>query len=521
MATGVRRPALVWKLRLAPGVAALYCGFSILVLIPVLIARYPPLVDYPNHLARCYILRNLGHDAMLARYYRNVMAAQPNLALDLIIPQLSRVVSIWTAGRLFIGATLLAMAGGCILLHRAVHGRFSAWPAWGFLFVYNRLLLWGFIGYLFGLGVALVAAACWYLLRSRQWSVRLGFGVVAATVIYLMHLYALGIYAVLIGGFELADWTGVRRPWNERAGRALVIAGGLVPAIGLFLFVSPTSAAARQFVWGSVVRKLTEPFKLVVAYHPRADVAALILVVVAVLILLARGHIRVFPALVPGLVILAVLSIAMPNELFSSFGADRRIPIAFVLVAIAATDWQHASGWLRGGVMLGATVLLVLQIGVIAVAWSRSQAVYRGFIAALNELPAGARLVASVPATAPGFPPLYHVDAYAVILRDAFLPSLFAAPEDAGSSVAFTPRFEALRRRTPGVVIWPDTLRRLQNPTYARSHGPFRAGLTADYDAALVVAPRSIPAPARPPAGCRVIARGPDFVLLGLPCARS
>lgn len=502
-------------------VAMVYFAFSILVLIPVMVTRYPPLVDYPNHLARCYILHNLGDNAVLAGYYRNVMAAQPNLALDLIVPQLNRLVSIWTAGRLFIAATLLVLAFGCIALHRALHERLSAWPAVGFLFLYNRLLLWGFLGYLFGLGVALLAAAGWIGIERYNKAARLAYGMFVATIIYLLHLYALGIYGVLIGGFMVADWMGVRRSAAERAGRLMIVAAGFVPAAFLFLFVSPTAAAAGRFVWGGLFRKLTEPFKLMVAYQPRADVVWLAVVAATVGVLLVRRQLGVARAGIPVLVGLAILLIAMPNELFSSFGADRRIPIAFVLVAIATIDWDVASGSLRVAVMLGAAMVMALQIGAVTAAWRRSQPIYQRVIAALDDLPVGARLLAAVPATAPSFPPLYHVDAYAVILRDAFVPSLFAAPQDAGSSLGFTARYQALRDRTPAVVMWAPMLDRLRGKHYARTHGPFRAGLLADYDAALVVDPALVPAPARPPADCPAMVRTAGFVLLRLPCGHS
>lgn len=490
----------------------------VLALLPVFVARYPPLVDYPNHLARCYILRNLPHDPVLQRYYRNAMAAQPNLALDLIIPPLARVVSIWTAGRIFLGLTILAMAGGCMALHRALQGRWSSWPALGFMFVYNRLLLWGFLGYLFGLGVALAGAALWYALRERHWAVRLATGLAAATIIYLLHLYALGIYGVLVAGFEFADWLAICRGDRARAGRLAVTALQFGPAAYLFVLVSPTARAIGRIEWGGIAHKLTEPFKLIDAYHPIFDVACLFAVVAAVVILLLNGKVRLAPVMRVPLGLLAVLLIAMPNELFSSFGADRRIPVALALVGIAATDWHGASPKLRRGIIAALIVVLALRTGDITRVWARSQSVYQPYIAAFGRLPEGARLLASVPAEAPKIPPLYHVDAYAVIVRDVFLPSLFAAPEDAGSSVAFTPKFQALRRRTPGVVIWPATLEKLQKQSFAERRGPFRPNLAADYDAALVIDRRLMPPAARPSAACRVIARGQDFVLLGLPC---
>lgn len=103
---------------------------------------------------------------VLRQYYRNTMAAQPNLALDLIIPPLSRFVSIWTAGRIFLALTAWSLGFGCIALHRALYGHWSVWPTIGFLFVYNRLLFWGFLGYLFG--------RCWPRRAGSRWARGIG-----------------------------------------------------------------------------------------------------------------------------------------------------------------------------------------------------------------------------------------------------------------------------------------------------------------------------------------------------------
>ncbi len=508
-------------------IALLMLGCSVLVLLPVIVSPYPPLADYPNHLARSYILLNLPHSAILQRYYRNVMQAQPNLAMDLGIPALAHVMPIWTAGRVFVGLTLLAMSGGCILLHRALHGHWSSWPVIGFLFVYNRLFLWGFLGFLFALGAALAAAAAWYAVRRRRWPVRLAVGTLSATVLYLLHLYALGIYGVIIGGFQLAEFLETKPfpatrawPWRETAGRWIVFALQFAPAIYLFRFVSPTSAAAGRISWGGISRKITAPLNVIYAYHLKLDVAMLAVVCLAALMLLLRRRVAVARMAYLPLAFLVALMFIMPDELFSSYGADRRIPIALALFAVAATDWHAAPARLRRWCIGGFSVLLGLRILLIWQVWDVAQPVYRGFISAFDQLPAGTRLISAAPGVDGGLPepPLFHVAAYAVILRNVFLPSLFAAPRDAGSAIVYTPSYAALRRRTPTVAIWPDVLAKLRNPDFARADGPFRPDLIRAYDFGLAIDPSQIPRPARLPAACPVTRRGPDFVLVRLPC---
>ena len=61
------------------------CAFLCL---PLLSVTYPPLVDYPNHLARAHVLYHYADvPAYQARYYK-VLEPIPNLAIDLVVPVL-------------------------------------------------------------------------------------------------------------------------------------------------------------------------------------------------------------------------------------------------------------------------------------------------------------------------------------------------------------------------------------------------------------------------------------------------
>ena len=210
----------------------------------------------------------------------------------------------------------------------------------------------------------------------------------------------------------------------------------------------------------------------------------------------------------------------MPDELFSSYGADRRIPIAFALLAVAATDCTNLAPALQRLLACGFILLLAARTLLIWQVWAGGQPAYRQFVAAFKALPEGARLVSAAPGTGGAMPPtpLFHVDAYAVILRDVFLPSLFAAPWDAGSSLGFTPRYAALRAKTPMVVLWPSELARLRDPHLAATEGPFRAEMIGDYGYGLAIGQDQLPRFARLPTNCPVVAKGPEFVLARFPC---
>src|SRR5437879_2616189 len=58
----------------------------LVLLAPLTLADVPPLLDYPNHLARLFVLAYLPVGPVLARFYGPHWAIIPNLALDLTVP---------------------------------------------------------------------------------------------------------------------------------------------------------------------------------------------------------------------------------------------------------------------------------------------------------------------------------------------------------------------------------------------------------------------------------------------------
>src|SRR5579864_4733949 len=167
---------------------------------PVLICDSLPLFDYPNHLARMHILVDWARSPELQRFYAIAWAPVPNLAMDVIVPGLAQLMPLAVAGKVFVLLTLLLLAGGAAALHRVLFGAWSAWPCLAFLLLYSRILLWGFLNYLFGLGLGLFAFALWIRLARRPALLRLGVGAALALALFFAHLLAWGLYGVLVAG---------------------------------------------------------------------------------------------------------------------------------------------------------------------------------------------------------------------------------------------------------------------------------------------------------------------------------
>ena len=131
---------------------------------PLFSTVLPPLVDYPNHLARLQLIAGGGNEFYAVRW-----APLPDLAADLVVPALARALPLELAGKLFLVLSFALLAGGTLWLNRIASGRWRWWPLLAFALLYNRSFLWGFVNYLFGLGIALCGVALWLALDGRRW----------------------------------------------------------------------------------------------------------------------------------------------------------------------------------------------------------------------------------------------------------------------------------------------------------------------------------------------------------------
>ena len=109
---------------------ALLC---LILLAPLALVDMPPLLDYPNHLARAVVLAAGTSDPILSRMYAAHWAVIPNLGTDLVLPPLLHLLPVHLAGRIVVGISILLPVAGTIAYSRAVFGVYSPgrWhPAW-------------------------------------------------------------------------------------------------------------------------------------------------------------------------------------------------------------------------------------------------------------------------------------------------------------------------------------------------------------------------------------------------------
>lgn len=492
----------------------LFLALLVVALVPLTVARIMPLADYPNHIARIYILQHAAQSPVLSRYYVPFIHFQPNLAFDLAVLWLGKIFPLWTAGSVFAAASFVTIVSGVVALNRALHRQWSLWPCLAFLLLYNRLFLWGFIGYLFTLGVALWGIAAWHAFRNKSMGVRLVVGAAFAFAVYIGHLFAFGFYglvlAALVGHLAWEKWRD-DRPLVLR--EAVIAFVPFIVPIAIFFFVSPTGQAGQSTFWSGLTRSVTAPFNIVQNYNMSVDALTFVVFAALFAFLFLRRRLQVSIASLVAFCVLALVQLAMPDKLFSSYSADHRLPIAIALFAIAVSQPRIRSEfWLRLGVVALISLFLA-RMAIIVNVWQRADARYQPYEQALAKLPVGARIstvVVNGGATWLPAIPVFEIGCLAILSRDAFVANLFAYPKDAGQSVAFTPAYVPVQTAATYHIFAPMDFDLMRSPAGSKfGFRPMRAAEILYFDYYLVINPKEYGLPLPP--NVHLEQRGPDF----------
>lgn len=326
-------PALAWRLAIA--LAALGAA------LPLLVVEAPPLLDYPSHLTRMRVLVADEGDA-LRRIWAPDFAIIPNLAMDLVVPALARLMPVETATRFFTVVALLAPPLGVVALHRAASGRRAWWPLIAFALAYDGTFLAGFLNYRVGIGLAFLAGAVHWRLAAGGQAARFWLAAAVTPALFFCHLTAVATGLALMLAAEAGAMARAGR-WAPGALARLVPAAALPAAL---LVLKPATAdAAHAGLMGGVVTLFANPLErlrnLATAfwsYDPLLDLATVALVVAPLALAWRRGRLVRVPALLALAMGLLALFPLAPLGLLGGTWIDRRVAELATLTLIAACD---------------------------------------------------------------------------------------------------------------------------------------------------------------------------------------
>ena len=427
---------------------------SVALLIPLSIADVPPILDYPNHLARLVLLAAGPGDPELGRIFTPHWAVTPDLAIDLIGPPLLHVLPVHIVGRMLLGGTLLLNLAGVVTLHRALFRRNAFWPLASGLVAYNATFLMGNLNWQIGCGLAMLFAAGWLTWRESRPLATVLLSAVASMVLFFCHLMGLVFFLVLIGSAE------VYAMWKRKA----VVMGTLsllvVSAGPFFLWLlSDLHHEPARTIWLSPQDKLVQFASPFINYWFYLDMASATLAYGGVLLGVASGWLRFAPQAAVAAATLAILYVALPFDLVGASFVDTRVAIMLGFLIFAAVSPARLPRRFGRAIAAAVVMLFTVRMLVVAAVWTEHRRDLADLRAIIASVPPGATVyLADVP---PEDAPEYwdtrprrrlsndlrtevHLPALLVIERRAFWPFLFANPTQ--QPIRLRPAYAALVR---------------------------------------------------------------------------
>lgn len=425
----------VWRIAAAMAVVAA----SLFLLFPLGVGA-----DYTNHLARAYITTAIDGSEALRRYYEIDYRFVPNFSIEMIVPRLAEVFGLYTAGSIVIAVSVILAPLAGVLLSRTSNGGAGAWlPLLGFATLFNRNLEFGFVNFLFGLGLALICFCLWVRM-APGWRRSL---VIAPLGAFIAANHILGF---LFLGYIALLWEGSKFAFGERGTArqfipmlmirdgAAFLPGLALIAYGFFVADDVSTYTGDMGMWTQRMTALTagigffnSPLSVLAGTFAFAVFSG------GLYLGLRKGVLEIHRDLAVVALGVFVLVAVMPAHLAGIWALHFRYGGAALIILAAALRFKGARGK-TGGAWVCAGVLALLAVnGVSHVA--RIDRSHQELRRAMASLPEGARLIS---ATAPdvGFDIGVHGTSLAVIEADAYVPNLFTNI----SAVSVTPEMTAL-----------------------------------------------------------------------------
>jgi hypothetical protein len=424
-------------------------------ILPILLVRMPVVMDFPNHLARIWILAGGHLSGPLASVYQaHWVNASTNIAVDAFGALLARALPIHIVSKILLILLFVGPPAGAALLNRSVFKSWHPWQISFFMLTWTTTSIAGFMSFQIGLAAALTAAVI-----DNRFTGPVPFMFLRRTLtgmlLLLIHPFSLAFFIILAWGLDIGEKPPLP-PTKERVTRiikstVLLGAAGAIPV--LILYAAGPNPPGAYASTGSVIQwffSAKDAFKSVLSplftYHRGFDYILTFPLLAVLMWSFLFGKIRVHAGLGIAAAVLFILSIVAPSSIGDASWLPRRFPLMASLTLMAAL--RPELGWQRRRELVLAVILLAalcLRAGWITGVWMERQKDINSLYEATQDVPAGSsvltvmqfpadwkktpvgRFVVGAPYTK--YEPAFrHMPALLVTERQIFIPTLFAIP---------------------------------------------------------------------------------------------
>jgi hypothetical protein len=413
--------------------SAFYWTFGCLAIalcLPLLATQTPALLDYPNHLARVFILTHWNSDPQLQTFYRINWQPIPNLALDGLGVVLNRILPIFLTGQIILLTAAMLLATGIVALSAALYHRPQFGCLLGFFFVFSEMFVLGFVNVLLGFGLCLWATAAYCWLRKRKWWLSILGSAAFAIVLYFAHLFAFAAYGLIIVSFEFAQQLRERNIYQAFWRTSFVVIPQFVMPLAIYVFLSPVGLKTGNMSFGSWTSHLSMILSPVRNYSDSLDIATFLILTGLIIWGISAKRLTVSREMQLTLLVLATMSFLIPDKLASGNWVMIRLPTLAMLILAASFRWEPRRTRELVSVVLVLVLLFCVRTTVVAREFDRASVFARQMRTAMVKLPNGSRigsLVLMTPTDRHFDPEWAHSVCFAVIDKSALVPTLFSS----------------------------------------------------------------------------------------------
>lgn len=435
--------------------ATLFCIVVALgtLVLPVALVHLPPLLDYPNHMARMWLLAGgAGRPPLNSIYAVDWSGASTNIGADLLAATAGRLVGAEVVAKLLLAVAVLLPPLGAVLLNRTIFGGWHWWQAGFPVLAWNATLLAGFLNFQVGLGLALLAACAdpgTVRLLGPRWAIPVRIALGAALLVF--HAFAAGFYGVLLAGLAFGAGREPLKgaaPLGHAVRRVALTAGlGVGVPVACFLLLAPALPGGHAppgvyDIWEGygLSNKLLSILSAITTYDLRVDLIAVLLLWTVARVAACSSLLQHHMGLLIGAFGLLLVTILIPPTLGGTALIDWRFSIMAILTAVAALRPGFRLARAGGVAAVALATLALARTGWIGGIWQERQADVAAVEQVLALVPPGAAVLPTEHtreagqdrsrgrALANGLPWHWHLPSLVVPLRHAFVPTLFTAP---------------------------------------------------------------------------------------------
>jgi len=242
---------------------ALLAILAILLLAPIWLVRYPALVDYPNHLARYFILAHLNDPRFdFGLFYRSNWGPYPYVALDLLGVGLQWLFPIGVVGRIILTLCVAGLPLSAYFFFKQANPENKNLAAWALVIAYNPVLLTGLLNAALCLVVCFFYLGVWLLYMKKPDGSRWAAVLALATLLYFTHLVGFCIAGLVVFVYCILS----RQPLRQTTAALSTFVPGALAAVWGMLHHSGYDYRgdhrdAFQWALTTKIRQLFDPFR--------------------------------------------------------------------------------------------------------------------------------------------------------------------------------------------------------------------------------------------------------------------